>query len=173
MVDFITSDPHFSHKGVCVFTTNTGEKTRPWDTVEEMDEELVRRHNAVVSPNDKVYYLGDIAFNKKHLSILHRLNGKKVLIKGNHDVEKIQEYLKYFYDVRGVHIYKKFLMSHIPVHPDCLERFRGNIHGHLHTNRVLKNGSIDPRYISACVEQTDFSPISFEELERRFIQQNL
>ena len=172
MVDFVTSDPHFGHQGVCEFLTDTGEKVRPWDNAEEMNEELVRRHNSVVSNSDKVYYLGDIAFNKKNLSILDRLNGKKVLIKGNHDQEKIQEYLKYFYDVRGVHVYKKFLMSHIPIHPDSLGRFRGNIHGHLHTNRLLlPSGEIDTRYISACVECTDFTPISFEDLEQRFINQ--
>ena len=171
MTDFVTSDPHYSHANICTFMNNDGSKVRPWTDVNEMNEAMVERHNKAVRPNDKVYFLGDIAFHKKYLTILERLNGKKVLIKGNHDIEKITEYLKYFYDIRGVHIYNKFCMSHIPIHPDSLGRFTGNIHGHLHNKRVMLGNKIDHRYISACVEHHNYTPISFEELQKQFIAQ--
>jgi calcineurin-like phosphoesterase family protein len=94
---FLTSDTHFGHLGVCKFTGPDGvTKLRPWDTPEEMDEEMVRRWNETVRPNDKVYHLGDVVINRKALKTLSRLNGDKVLIKGNHDIFKLDEYPEYF-----------------------------------------------------------------------------
>ena len=77
---FLTSDTHFGHMGVCKFMGPDGvNKLRPWDSAEEMDEEMVKRWNETVRPNDKVYHLGDVVINRKALKILHRLNGDKVL----------------------------------------------------------------------------------------------
>ena len=60
------------------------------------------------------------------------------------------------------------ILSHIPIHEDSLGRFGVNIHGHLHANRVKKDGVIDPRYHSVCVEQTpDYAPILFEDVLKR------
>ena len=73
---FLVSDTHFGHFGVCKFTRNDGvTKLRPWDTPEEMDEEMVKRWNETVRPNDKVYHLGDVVIIRKALKTLHRLNG--------------------------------------------------------------------------------------------------
>ena len=92
---FLTADTHFSHAGVCKFLRHDGTKLRPWDNPEEMDEFMVERWNKVVRPNDKVYHLGDVVIARKALAILDRLNGDKVLIKGNHDIFKITDYLKH------------------------------------------------------------------------------
>lgn len=63
---------------------------RPFTSTEEMDETMVDNWNRVVRPQDKVYHLGDIAMSKRPLhAIMPRLNGEKVLIKGNHDIEKL------------------------------------------------------------------------------------
>jgi calcineurin-like phosphoesterase family protein len=59
------------------------------------------------------------------------------------------------------------ILTHIPIHPESLGRFGVNIHGHLHSNRVMVNGEIDVRYHSVCVEQTDFAPILFEDVIKR------
>ena len=76
---FLVSDTHFGHAGVCRFTDSvTGEKIRPWTDPAEMDEEMVKRWNETVRPNDKVYHLGDVVINRKALSIMSRLNGDKV-----------------------------------------------------------------------------------------------
>ena len=178
---FLTSDTHFGHAGVCRFLRNDGvTKLRPWDTPEEMDEEMVRRWNERVRPTDKVYHLGDVVINRKALSTLARLNGDKVLIKGNHDIFSLEEYTKYFRDVRGYHVMNGMILSHIPMHEDSLGRFGVNIHGHLHANRVMRRASstmefmewgvrerIDPCYHCVCVEQTDFAPILFEDVIKR------
>jgi len=83
---FLTSDTHFGHAGVCRFLRNDGvTKLRPWDSPEEMDEEMVKRWNERVRPNDKVYHLGDVVINRRALDIMSRLNGDKVLIRGNHE----------------------------------------------------------------------------------------
>jgi len=133
-----------------------------------MDEEMVKRWNEVVKPNDKVYHLGDVVINRRALKTLHRLNGDKVLIKGNHDIFKLSDYTEHFRDIRGYHVMNGMILSHIPVHHESLGRFGVNIHGHLHANRVLdKHGKVDVRYHCVCVEQTDFRPILFEDVIKR------
>ena len=172
---FLVSDTHFGHKGVCHFTQNDGvTKLRPWDTPEEMDEEMVKRWNERVKPTDKVYHLGDVVINRRSLSIMHRLNGDKVLIRGNHDIFKDEDYREHFRELRAYHVMNGMILSHIPVHPDSLGRFGVNIHGHLHSNRVMMNDPfghrepmIDVRYHCVCVEQTDFAPILFEDVLKR------
>ena len=171
---FLTSDTHFGHTGVCRFTRNDGvTKLRPWDDANEMDEEMVRRWNDRVRPNDKVYHLGDVVINRKALSIMNRLNGDKVLIRGNHDIFKDTDYREYFRELRAYHVMNGMILSHIPIHPESLSRFGTNIHGHLHANRVMKTDlfsdqvSVDPRYHCVCVEQTDYTPILFEDVIKR------
>lgn len=165
---FLVSDTHFGHLGVCKFMRNDGvTKLRPWNSSEEMDEEMVKRWNETVRPNDKVYHLGDVVINRKALNIMHRLNGDKVLIRGNHDIFKLEDYTQHFRDVRGYHVMNGMILSHIPVHEESLARFGTNIHGHLHANRVMKNSVIDNRYHCVCVEQTDFRPILFEDVIKK------
>jgi calcineurin-like phosphoesterase family protein len=173
---FLYSDPHFSHQGVCRFLRADGvTKLRPWDTAEEMDEFLIERFNSTVGPRDKVYFLGDVVINRKALSaIMPRLNGDKVLIRGNHDIFKLGDYTQYFRDIRAYHVMNGMILSHIPIHSDSLGRFGTNIHGHLHEKRVMRNLAlcgrtdvVDPRYHCVCVEQTDWAPILFEDVIKR------
>lgn len=178
---FLVSDTHFGHAGVCRFTESDGvTKIRPWTDPDEMDEEMVKRWNETVRPNDKVYHLGDVVINRKALKTLSRLNGDKVLIRGNHDIFRDDEYRMYFRELRAYHVMNGMILSHIPVHPESLGRFGTNIHGHLHTNRVKKivgvnvrTGELkystenDVRYHCVCVEQTDFRPILLEDVFKR------
>jgi calcineurin-like phosphoesterase family protein len=178
---FLYSDPHFGHQGVCRFLRSDGTKLRPWDTAEEMDEHLVKVYNERVKPNDKIYFLGDVVINRKALKTLARLNGDKVLIRGNHDIFPDVEYHEYFRELRAYHVMNGMILSHIPVHEASLGRFGTNIHGHLHWQRVrrprgvnsrsgeiLYSDDIDTRYHCVCVEQTpDFAPILFEDVIRR------
>ena len=172
---FLVSDTHFGHKGVCHFTRNDGvTKLRPFDTPEEMDEFMVEAWNARVRPNDKVYHLGDVVMSRRSLSIMDRLNGDKVLIRGNHDIFKDEDYRKYFRELRAYHVMNGMILSHIPIHSESLGRFGVNIHGHTHANRVMRplatsgrTDVVDVRYHCVCVEQTDFAPILFEDVIKR------
>jgi calcineurin-like phosphoesterase family protein len=172
---FLVSDTHFGHKGVCHFTRNDGvTKLRPFDTPEEMDEFMVKAWNDRVRPTDKVYHLGDVVMSRKSLAIMRRLNGDKVLIRGNHDIFKDTDYREHFRELRAYHVMNGMILSHIPIHSESLGRFGVNIHGHLHANRVMLpgfNGKItdivDVRYHCVCVEQTDFAPILFEDVIKR------
>jgi calcineurin-like phosphoesterase family protein len=165
---FLVSDTHFGHNGVCHFLRADGvTKLRPWDTPEEMDEAMIKLWNDTVRPTDKVYHLGDVVINRKALHTLHRLNGEKVLIKGNHDIFRLDEYTPFFRDIRAYHIMNNVVFSHIPIHTDSKGRFSGNIHGHLHSNKMD-----DPWYLCVCVEQTDFKPIALEDAFKRLKEQN-
>jgi len=172
---FLVSDTHFGHTGVCRFVRNDGvTKLRPWDTAEEMDEFMVKAWNERVRPTDKVYHLGDVVINRKALGIMRRLNGDKVLIRGNHDIFKDEDYREHFRELRAYHVMNGMILSHIPIHSESLGRFGVNIHGHTHANRVMLpgfNGKItdivDVRYHCVCVEQTDFAPILFEDVIKR------
>jgi len=162
---FFTSDWHLGHANILDFKQSDGSSVRDFSDVDEMHEYMIAQHNSVVKPNDKVYVLGDVCFTNKWLHIVARFNGDKVLIKGNHDTLKLSQYESYFRDVRGSHQFKGVLMTHIPVHPESLARWGFNIHGHLHTNRVLlANGSVDKRYLNVSVESLkNYIPISLEE----------
>jgi len=172
---FLTSDTHFGHAGVCRFTRRDGvTKLRPWTDPEEMDEAMVQRWNDRVRPTDKVYHLGDVVMSRKSLAIMDRLNGDKVLIRGNHDIFKDEDYRKYFRELRAYHVMNGMILSHIPIHSESLGRFGVNIHGHTHANRVMRplatsgrSDVVDVRYHCVCVEQTDFAPILFEDVIKR------
>lgn len=171
---FLISDPHFSHANICTFFLNNGEPARPFDDIDVMDETIISNFNKMVTNSDKTYFLGDVVFSKAKLNILERMNGKKVLILGNHDKHKTIDYLKYFKDVRSSHLLDNYILTHIPIHPGSKSRFKGNIHGHLHNNRVLlPNGEIDPWYFSVCVELTDYRPMYYKDVIENFKWQSL
>jgi calcineurin-like phosphoesterase family protein len=169
MNTFVIGDTHFGHTNICKFLNFDGSKVRPWDDVNEMDEAMVKNWNDTVRACDKVYHLGDVAMAKKNLVILSRLNGKKVLIKGNHDIYELKDYVKYFKDVRGTHKFSNFILSHMPIHPDSLTNkwCEGNIHGHMHGRVVMIGDKEDYRYFNASVERINYTPIAMEEVFKR------
>jgi len=188
---FLIADTHFGHNNMCVFTDKNGNPIRPWNSAEEMDIAMIELWNDTVQDNDKVYVLGDAVIGRKHLSTFGKLNGKKVLIKGNHDIFKLTDYTPYFYDIRGYHVMNGLILSHIPIHAESLGRFGCNIHGHLHSNRVMtkvpykeldgpggsfgyqtfyKEG-IDPRYFCVSAEHTEFKPMLFDDVCQAIIDQ--
>lgn len=80
-VDFVTSDTHFSHARISELAG------RPYATVDEMNDDLVRRWNDTVSPSSVVLHLGDVALGpiEESIGLTARLNGRKLLVPGNHD----------------------------------------------------------------------------------------
>jgi calcineurin-like phosphoesterase family protein len=165
---FLISDTHFGHEGICKFTDDHGNKVRPFANAHEMDEHIIEKWNAIVKPRDKVYHLGDIAIKRQAIRTLERLNGEKVLIRGNHDIFKLSDYARHFKDIRATHrIASAIVMSHIPLHRDSLKVGMCNVHGHTHTRQMMWQGLPDYKYLNVCVEQTGYAPITLDEVMAR------
>ena len=181
---FVISDTHFGHTNSWEkFKLADGSPLRPFTSTEEMDETMIERWNAKVKPGDTVYHLGDVVINQKSLHLVSRLNGRKILIRGNHDIFKDKQYRDVgFEQLHGVRVFvDKFILSHIPLHPDCVtERFKVNVHGHLHANEIKMPWGVnadrneimyadfpDPRYLCVSVEHTNYEPLHFDEVQAR------
>ncbi len=174
---FLISDTHFGHTNTWQkFTVEDGSPLRPFTSTEEMDETMVDNWNKTVRPQDTVYHLGDVVIARRNLETVKRLNGRKILIRGNHDIFRDKDYYEAgFEQIHGVRVFvDKFILSHIPLHPDCVgERFKRNVHGHLHGNRIMGGWQHDwaedvevpdPRYLCVCVEQINYTPVSFDDV---------
>ena len=98
----------------------------------------MRRWNAVVGPKDTVWHLGDFCFGKRKLEIAAHLNGNKKLVMGYHDMYATEDYLRYFTRLAGAVEYKGLVLTHVPVQEAQLARWYMNVHGHLHTKRVMR-----------------------------------
>jgi calcineurin-like phosphoesterase family protein len=180
MTIWFTSDHHFDHANFLTFKRADGTAIRPFSSVEEMNEVMIERWNAVVRPEDHVYHLGDVTMargsyagpqSQRCIRLVQRLRGHKRLVLGNHDHLPIRTYVEAgFQKIRGC--WKGFAgmtLTHIPIHPDGLSaRFPVNVHGHIHERLVLlAPPHPDPRYINLCVEQTAYYPITLEEIQQR------
>lgn len=166
---WFVGDLHLGHGNIVTFTDDAGARIRPFDDIEHHDEMLIKNFNDLVGQEDRVYFLGDVVINRKYLPKLGRFNGKKKLVKGNHDIFDLKDYTPYFEDIVSYRVYPKdgMIFSHIPLHPCQLEnRFKANPHGHLHANEVLVPGTKmrDLRYMNLCPEKTEFKPVSYDQV---------
>lgn len=170
MRTFLTADHHFGHRNLLRFQDKDGMYFRGdrFSSVEEMDAEMVRLWNETVGTQDKVYHLGDVVMGDRvrDFEILRQLNGRKVLIKGNHDRAKLKVYAEHFKDVRATHLLETgswpcthLVLSHVPLNQFSLKRGWTNIHGHTHSN-----GSPKGPYVSVCVEKHDYRPVEFNRV---------
>ena len=158
---FFVSDHHLGHEKILNFTG------RPFKTIQEMEDGLVAAHNAVVGPNDLVYFLGDFALINKSVEELRRLlsrfNGIKVLIMGNHDGDP-QNYLDAGFVAVFPHaiVFDNFIISHEPAH-----LYGGNfynIHGHQHGAPLWDKSG---RHFDCSVEALNYTPIKWSEILER------
>jgi len=149
----IWSDQHFGHENIIRYSN------RPFRDKFDMDEQLVANHNEVVGENDICLWLGDIAFMKDHKAnmMLRRCNGYKILIVGNHDMQKKQlkkldvDEFHLTYEITG-NIGINYLFTHYPldeVPPNTI-----NIHGHTHTEEDQSDF-----HINVSVERIDYRPV--------------
>jgi calcineurin-like phosphoesterase family protein len=87
MVDrntFIISDTHFGHESFCKYEPSRMDKVLE-SGYKNQDQMLIHRWNEVVSHDDTVLHLGDFCMQNPPRDILKKLNGKKILLRGNHD----------------------------------------------------------------------------------------
>jgi calcineurin-like phosphoesterase family protein len=164
---FITSDLHLGHANIIRYCD------RPYRDVNEMNEDLIRKWNNTVSKDDRVFFLGDFALGDREKTIRwgQRLNGRKVMIYGNHDHHSPQVY----YDAGFEHVSKwpiviqnTYLLSHAPFILRGDHDYWGpliNIHGHIH-NKVEEGPTVSTRSACVCVERWDYRPVDLQILEK-------
>lgn len=164
---FITSDTHFFHKNILVYEKDN----RPFSSIDEMNDEMVSRWNDVVGENDYVLHLGDFAFTglERMKDIVSKLNGKIILLIGNHDnVKRCKLPELGFYRVieKPFVLDEKFIMSHEPLIdvPDGMVNIFGHVHGHKSFLTESENA------YCVCVERHNCRPINWiDDVRSRFI----
>lgn len=179
MNTYLIGCPHFGQDSIYWFKNDQGDRIRPYaNNAAEGDKFLLDRWNQVVKPEDRVYVMGDLSMNRRSISLIAEANGRKKLVKGNHDIFKLKDYLPYFDDILATHKLGDFILSHIPIHRESIPRWcRGNIHAHIHWRKVMldtEDGPVeDPLYFNTCVECIDFRPISFNDICKEFDKRRL
>jgi len=168
---FFTSDPHYWHANILLYTK------RPWTTLSEMHEGLIRNYNAKVGPEDECYFLGDTMMGgKKDMPwrmehIFTRLNGKKYLIRGNHDKHCREDWFKKHFEwVDNYHELwatksTAFVLCHYPLYSwHGMARKAINLHGHCHGN--VDRANLATRRIDVGVDgmYSNHSPLSMDEI---------
>ncbi|MDE5592940.1 MAG: metallophosphoesterase family protein [Clostridiales bacterium] len=184
---YFTSDLHLGHKNCIDFCA------RPFASVDEMDEALISGWNNRVKNDDTVYIVGDLVWESSDpLKYVTRLNGKKILIIGNHDVKwlkrygiatvsddgrvELRDYSEYFINIAqyvetsvdGVTI----TLCHYPMLEWKASRKIGSkklgylIHGHIHNSRDKKYMPLWllPHALNAGVDINNYAPATFDEL---------
>jgi calcineurin-like phosphoesterase family protein len=169
-----SSDQHFFHKNIIEYCK------RPYESMHHMHEALIENWNQEVSPEDTIYVLGDFCFGgaDKTRSIVHRLNGNKILVIGNHDHEE-RKMLSYgFNDVYqsmslsrdGIEVQ----LSHYPYWPkpgelpDKEYRYQSRrphdsggwlLHGHVHEAWKVRD-----KMINVGVDQWNYRPVRWDQV---------
>jgi len=162
---YFIGDLHFGHKRITEFVDSCGRKFRYGDSYQENMEIIIHNWNQKVSKRGKVFVLGDTAFTEEGFENLKRLNGTKVLVRGNHDnYFSTEKWLEVFDSVEGIVRYKNYWLTHAPIHPAEL-RGKKNIHGHVHHNIIRDSeGNPDPNYLAVCCEVIKHTPVSLDEI---------
>jgi calcineurin-like phosphoesterase family protein len=176
---FVTSDSHFSHLNILTLCN------RPFKDEVEMGEEMIKRWNNVVGPNDIVVHLGDFTMRRNAdyiLKLLSRLNGKIILVWGNHDhkeswgevLTRIEpNKILFTCDILEMNVNygagrTDVVFCHFPI-ASWNHKERGTLHlfGHCHGNY---NDKADPRSLDVGVDSIrnadplkDFAPIEISK----------
>lgn len=168
---YLCSDCHFNHQNILKYEP----ESRPFETVEEMNEVIINNWNSTVSPEDTVYVCGDLFMGPldQIKSILDRLNGKIILVRGNHDTTKRIELFKecgiIVKDIAYI-TYKGrfFILCHFPIaSPEFIDMVRKDnsevilCYGHIHSK--APKGYVDGTY-HVGLDTNNLTPISLEQI---------
>lgn len=156
------ADLHLGHKNIVKYR-------HQFATVEEHRNHIHDRWHSRVGKNDVVMVLGDACFSQEAVDDLATWTGSKILIAGNHDTEHLHmlDLSRAFYKIHGLLRYKKFWLSHAPIHPAEL-RGKPNIHGHVHSETLP-----DDRYLNVSMEGIDYTPLHYTDVEMIFRQRGI
>lgn len=169
MAIWFTSDCHFHHANIIRMTD------RPFSDCEEMDNALLYNWNSRVKPEDDIYILGDLAFAgaAEAAALLRRLNGRKYLVKGNHDrfADQASFPKELFVWIKDYHRLvangRRIILFHYPIE-EWDQFFRGayHLHGHQHnlSEYNLKNRENGFRRYDVGVDANGYAPVKLEEI---------
>ena len=157
---FFTSDEHYGHaKGDSSIIKFCN---RPFDNIYEMDQEIIRRHNEVVSNSDIVIHAGDFAFRNK-LPVdkyIKQLNGEHIFLKGSHDTwmkgDSFSGWAKQIED-QYVVVCHYAMLTWPRSHYGSWQLY-GHSHGNLNLNIMGKQYDIG-------VDNNNFYPVSFNQIK--------
>ena len=166
---YYISDLHFGHRNVI------GMDHRPFETIEEMDETLIRLWNERVGDVDDVYILGDFAYHNGNSAgwYLKRLKGRKHLVIGNHDRHTLrdQSACSCFASIEKMLLIedngRMVSLCHFPIAEWNGKRRGGyHVHGHLHNRRdeVYEFMRRFDRALNAGCMLNGYRPVTLEEL---------
>jgi Predicted phosphoesterase or phosphohydrolase len=148
------SDLHLDHAKAA--------KVRGFASLKEYQEKVMDAWVKHVTPRTTIILGGDAALYYEGLALIKKLPGKKILILGNHDIERdndIRDVLEVYDRVEGLWKHRKgFWFAHAPLHPSQL-RGRRQIHGHTH-DEIIK----DERYINVCWDLLQDGPVDLEAI---------
>lgn len=169
MEKYFISDTHFCHKSVLQF------ENRPYNSVEEMNKGLIKQWNNQVGNDDFVYHLGDFSLGslEETINILEQLNGKIVLIKGNHDKSKHYKKINklgllHEYHPVGIEMKynkKQMWLTHYPMEIGLRPR-KFSISGHIHSHESTWDNQINVGVDSPHFKHKPFGElIAIDELD--------
>ena len=161
MKTFLTSDWHLGETRFRVMQ-------RPFQTPEAHVAHIIEKHNAIVAPEDFVYVIGDVLYQKAdpavYLPVISQLNGRKVLIRGNHDRpftdEQFQPYFETIHsDGSGVELELSGIPCYLTHYPSTGRVDRFNLVGHIHSAWKFQLNSLN-----VGLDVHNFSPVNIEDL---------
>lgn len=174
---YFVSDTHFSHENIIKYCK------RPFDSIEQHDNELIKRWNEKVPEDGIVFHLGDVAFaNRDRVdNILKQLNGKIYLVIGNHDWRRIVTNHGWRFELITQQINMKIGKRHIILNHYPMLAFSGawrgedatyQLFGHVHTSPYTDEGLDTPRMkmlfasqYDVGVDNNNFTPVSWNEID--------
>lgn len=160
MIYFI-SDTHFYHSNIIKYCN------RPFMDVNEMNETIINNWNSIVTKDDTIYHLGDFCLSSDDeiKNVFNRLNGNKILIRGNHDRKPVKFYEEISFKVLThapiILDEYKVMLSHVPLPDTKIKSGYINLHGHIH-NKIIG----DDKHINLSVDAINYKPISIEEINK-------
>ena len=157
---FFIADTHFDDDNIRRY------ENRPFENTAQMNEAMIRNWNRIVTPSDKVYFLGDVGAD----SYVARLNGIKYLVKGNHDTASNDHYREIgFAEVYDLPvIYDSYwILSHEPLYINRNMPY-ANIFGHVHANPAYRD--ISSRSYCVSVERISYTPVPLERIRTAILE---
>lgn len=164
--DYFIADTHFGHEAIIRY------ENRPFKDIREQEDVLIKNWNDTVNPEDTVYILGDFGMSDSKedtIRLCNLLNGRKILIIGNHDTNEPEWYRQCGFAevIPWPIIYKGFwILSHEPLYMNQNMPY-ANIYGHVHANPTYKDCS--RQSVCVCVERTEYKPISFDAIQKKVL----